>query len=114
MFATMAVTAGKPAVILHDCMLQLLSGNACLTSVAVRAAPHRCRTEQEQRLGLRPRFEILKQRADEYFPLSADYEKPHLRWAAGYPEGPVVPGLDRRKYLGTRGIGSASRRTLTA
>ena len=47
---------------------------------------------------MRPRFEILKQRADEYFPLWK-LEKPHLR-RAGYPEGPIIPGLDRKKYPG--------------
>lgn len=40
---------------------------------------------------------MLKQRADEYFPLRDDHEKPHLRWAAGYPEGTVRPGRPKRE-----------------
>ncbi|CAK0742972.1 hypothetical protein CVIRNUC_001434 [Coccomyxa viridis] len=56
-----------------------------------------CRTDEEKRLGLRPGFEVLKQRADEYFPLRDDHEKPHLRWAAGYPEGTVRPGRPKRE-----------------
>ena len=40
---------------------------------------------------------MLKQRADEYFPLREDHEKPHLRWAAGYPEGLVLPGEPKRE-----------------
>ena len=40
---------------------------------------------------------MLKQRADEYFPLREDHEKPHLRWAAGYPEGLVLPGRPKRE-----------------
>ena len=98
--STIVPAAGQPAVMLHSCVLPSFMNDTCLFSVAMMTLSWWCRTEQEERLGLRPRFEILKQRADEYFPLKK-LEKPHLRWAAGYPEGPVIAGQsDREAYPG--------------
>ena len=89
----MVPIARQPAIMLHDCVLPQPRSDARLIPVAVVREACCCRTEQEKRLGLRPRFEVLKQRADEYFPLRAKLEKPHLRWAAGYPEGPINSAL---------------------
>lgn len=52
-------------------------------------------------MGLRPRFEILKQRDDEFFPLkSPALENPHRRREGGFPEGTVIPGARRDAYPG--------------
>ena len=49
-------------------------------------------------MGLRPSFEVLKQRVDEYLPLkSSACEKPHRRRKAGFPEGIINPGYKRYK-----------------